>query len=157
MTSSIAPCRNERGQVAGIEALPFGLLVFVVGSLLLVNLWGVVDARFAADAAAREAVRYVVEAARADRPAEAVVDGARAVAARTFAEHGRAGAVEVTVDSDGPLVRCTRVQVTVRSSVPAIRLPFIGGFGESFQIAATHAELVDPTRSGVDGRADCLR
>src|SRR5690606_2186473 len=44
--------RGERGQVAGIEALPFGLLIFVAGTLLVVNIWGVVDTKFAADTAA---------------------------------------------------------------------------------------------------------
>ena len=35
---------DDRGQVGGIEALPFGLLVFVVGALLVANTWAVVDA-----------------------------------------------------------------------------------------------------------------
>jgi hypothetical protein len=47
--------------MAGIEALPFGFLVLVAGSLLLANAWAVVDAKFAASAAAREAVRVYVE------------------------------------------------------------------------------------------------
>ena len=50
-------CRGDAGQVGGIEALPFGLLIFVVGSLLIANAWAVVDAKFATDAAARQAVR----------------------------------------------------------------------------------------------------
>ena len=33
---------DDRGQVGGIEALPFGLLVFVVGALLVANAWAVV-------------------------------------------------------------------------------------------------------------------
>ena len=40
--------RGERGQAGGMEVLPFGLLVFVAGTLLLVNIWGVVDTKFAA-------------------------------------------------------------------------------------------------------------
>ena len=31
--------RSDRGQVGGIEVLPFGLLVFVVGTLLVANVW----------------------------------------------------------------------------------------------------------------------
>ena len=54
-------CRGDAGQVGGIEALPFGLLVFVVGALLIANAWAVVDAKFATDAAARQAVRTFVE------------------------------------------------------------------------------------------------
>lgn len=148
---------GERGQVAGIEALPFGLLVFVAGALLLVNIWGVVDAKFAADAASREAARYVVETAGFDLDAETVRSGAQTAAERTFADHGKDAAIEVLVTADNSsLERCTRVRVRVSTVVPAIRLPFFGGFGDAFDIVATHSELVDPTRSGVPGRADCI-
>ena len=61
LTVTSARCRGDAGQVGGIEALPFGLLVFVVGSLLIANAWAVVDAKFATDAAARQAVRTFVE------------------------------------------------------------------------------------------------
>lgn len=150
--------RGERGQVAGIEALPFGLLIFVAGTLLLVNIWGVVDAKFATDAAAREAARYVVESARADRPPGEIRAGAQAIAARTLEDHGRRRTPVVRVRPDSSLLqRCDRIQVTVSTSVPAIRLPFFGGFGDAFEIVATHSELVDPTRSGLTGRADCIQ
>jgi hypothetical protein len=33
--------RSDAGQVGGIEALPFGLLVFVVGATLVANAWAV--------------------------------------------------------------------------------------------------------------------
>ena len=33
---------SDAGMVGGVEALPFGLLVFVVGSLLVANAWAVV-------------------------------------------------------------------------------------------------------------------
>ena len=58
--------RDDHGQVAGIEVLPFGLLTFVVGMLLVANAWGVVDAKMATTSAAREAVRAYVEAPDAD-------------------------------------------------------------------------------------------
>lgn len=150
--------RGERGQVTGIEALPFGLLIFIAGTLLLVNIWGVVDAKFAADAASREAARFVVESARADRHPAEVLAGAEAVAVRTLGDHGRARRPSVEVRPEGArFERCDRVQVTVSTEVPAIRLPFFGGFGDGFDIVATHSELVDPTRSGLSGRADCIR
>lgn len=150
--------RGERGQVAGIEALPFGLLIFTVGTLLIVNLWGVVDSKFAADAAAREAARYIVEAAAIDADTGAVVASARAVAVRTMSDHGRERAITVIVEPEGlDLFRCQRVVVTVATSVPAIRLPFLGAYGDAFDVIATHTELVDPTRSGVGGSADCIR
>jgi hypothetical protein len=46
--------------------------------------------------------------------------------------------------------------VTVSASVPAIRLPFLGGYGRPFDVRATHTELVDPTRAGVEGVATCV-
>ena len=148
---------GERGQVAGIEALPFGLLIFVAGVLLLVNIWGVVDTKFAADSAAREATRHVVEVARLDVDDRTLVADTKAAAERTFADHGKHSALQVDVSADnGVFQRCSRVQVRVTTSVPAIRLPFFGGFGEAFEIVATHSELVDPTRSGVAGRAVCV-
>lgn len=153
----IARRNGERGQVAGIEALPFGLLVFVAGALLLVNFWGVVDTKFAADSAAREATRHIVEVARLDVDDRTLVADARAAAERTFADHGKHGALQVDVSAENDVFeRCSRVQVRVTTSVPAIRLPFFGGFGEAFEIVATHSELVDPTRSGVAGRAVCV-
>ncbi len=149
---------GDRGQVAGIEALPFGLLIFVAGTLLLVNIWGVVDAKFATDAASREATRYVVESARLDRDPATIRAGAQAVAQRTLEDHGRRRPPTVRIRPEGVrLERCDRIQVTVATQVPAIRLPFFGGFGEAFEIVATHSELVDPTRSGLDGRADCIQ
>ena len=149
--------RGDRGQAGGMEVLPFGLLIFVGGALLLVNIWGVVDTRFAADAAAREATRWVVESAGRGVSAEAVRGGATTVAEATMADHGKRSPVEVVVDPPGAaFVRCEHIRVTVQTSVPAIRLPFLGGFGEPFEVRATHAELVDPTRSGVDGVATCI-
>lgn len=149
---------GDRGQVAGIEVLPFGLLIFIAGALLLTNIWGVVDAKFATDAAAREATRYVVEVARSDVAPSDVVDGATDIARQTLDDHGRPAPATVTIEPDAAaFTRCQRIRVTVRSEVPAIRIPFIGGFGDPFDIVATHSELIDPTRSGVAGRADCIR
>ena len=150
-------CSGERGQVAGIEALPFGLLLFVAGALLLVNIWGVVDTKFAADTAAREAVRYVAEVAGGGRSDDRIRAEATRVARQAFADHGKQQplAVELRADRDD-LQRCARVTARVETVVPAIRLPFFGGFGEAFDVVATHSELVDPARSGVVGRADCI-
>lgn len=145
---------DERGQVAGIEALPFGLLVLVGGALLLTNLWAVVDTKFAADSAAREASRHVVENAGTTSDAD-VRAGAEAVAAEVFADHRRSAPVNVVVSAE-ELVRCARVAVTVETSVTPLRLPFLGSVGPVFSISASHSELVDPTRSGVEGEATCL-
>ncbi len=39
--------RGDAGQVGGFEAIPFGVLVFVLGALLITNAWAVIDAKLA--------------------------------------------------------------------------------------------------------------
>jgi Flp pilus assembly protein TadG len=139
--------RGERGQVAGIEVLPFGFLVLVAGTLLVVNAWAVVDAKFAVDAAAREAARAYVEA-----PDETTAnDVARRRALEALAAHGRADIdrVDVTVDAPRGHGRCRPVVVTVSYRVPALTVPFVGGFGRALTAQSSHTELVDPYRDGL--------
>jgi len=148
-------CRGDLGQVGGIEALPFGLLIFVVGSLLIANAWAVVDAKFATDAAARQAVRTFVEG---DDVVAAEAD-ARAAGLAAIDAHGRdPDRAIVQPVGDPRLVRCERVTFEAEYEVPALALPFIGGYGRSpFRVRSRHSELVDPFRSGVDGSAeDCV-
>jgi hypothetical protein len=149
-----ARLRGDDGQVGGIEVLPFGVLIFVVGALLITNAWGVVDAEVAADAAARQAVRTYVEAPDATTGATQ----AQAVAAATLSGHGRNPDLmhlRIERDGDAPFARCVAVTVTVDYPVPAIRLPWIGGYGQAFDVRAHHTELIDPYRSGVPGQATC--
>jgi Flp pilus assembly protein TadG len=146
--------RDDRGQVGGIEVLPFGLLIFVVGSLLIANAWGVVDAKLAVTSAAREAVRAYVEA-----PDSGAAQAEAQAAARTAIDgHGRNGTrarIEFQHLDDRPYARCTRAVVTVSYPVPAIALPFIGGYGDAFEVSARQSEIVDPYRSGLPGEATC--
>ncbi len=146
-----ARCRGDAGQVGGIEALPFGLLIFVVGSLLIANAWAVVDAKFATDAAARQAVRTFVEGederlARAD----AIAAGLAAIEG-----HGRDPDRATVAPVGGlTLMRCARITFAAEYDVPALSLPFIGGYGPApLHVRSTHSELVDPYRSGVPGSA----
>lgn len=144
--------------MGGIEVLPFGLLVFVAGTLLIVSIWGVVDAKFATDAAARESARWIVESAGSTSTPEGVRAGATQIARETLADHGRADPLDVRVGPDGAtFARCERIEVTVAIEVPTIRIPFVGGFGDGIDVRATHTELIDPTRSGVGGVAGCIR
>jgi hypothetical protein len=146
--------RGDRGQVGGIEVLPFGVLIFVIGALLVTNAWGVVDAKIAADAAAREAVRAYVEAPDATR-AEA---DARRAAVATLVAHGRRAdllTVSIHTADDEPFGRCVPVTVDVHYPVPAVVLPWIGGYGHAFDVHAHHTERVDPFRSGLAGSGTC--
>jgi hypothetical protein len=45
--------------------------------------------------------------------------------------------------------------VTVHHPVPALRLPFIGGYGHAFDVVARQSEVIDPYRSGLPGAATC--
>ena len=144
--------RGDHGQVAGIEALPFGVLIFVVGALLVANVWGVVDAKLAVTSAAREAARAFVEAPDA---LTADADAARA-AAEAVDAHGRDSGRLDLQRIDGSFGRCARVTFEASYPVPAIALPWIGGFGRSFTASARHSEIVDPFRSGLPGTASCV-
>ena len=137
--------RDESGQVAGIEALPFGLLTFVVGALFVANAWAVIDAKMAVSAAAREATRAFVEApadadplALADAAARSAIDGA-----------GRDPGQLVLTPLEATFARCETVRFEASYQIPAIRVPWIGGFGSGFTATARHAEVVDPYRTGV--------
>ena len=140
--------RDEAGQVAGIEAAPFGVLVFVVGVLVVANAWGVVDAKLAVASAAREATRAYVEAptgadplARADAAAREAVRGA-----------GRDPHRLTLTALEGDFSRCAVVRFEAAYPVPAIHIPLIGSYGEGFTARAQHAEIVDPYRSGIPRR-----
>jgi hypothetical protein len=140
--------RGESGFVGGFEALPFGFLVFVSGTLLLANAWAVIDAHLAATAAATEAVRTFVEAS-GDEPA-ARAAGERA--ALDAIEGQGKSATRSTITWEGAaLVRCQPVTVTVTYRVPTIAVPWLGSFGGGMvRTSAHHTEVVDPWRAGLE-------
>lgn len=163
-----APARGEphgRGQddqggfVAGAESLLFGCLVFVVGTMLVINAWGVVDARMAADAVARQVARTLVEA----DPGAGLTLELATVANRVATDLGRPGPVVLgyaddTSDVTNPgtlLTRCREVTVTATLTSTTIELPFIGGWGSPWDVTGRHTEVVDPFRSGLPGEVDC--
>lgn len=149
-----APDDRESGQVAGIEILPFALLIFVAGMLLVANAWAVINAKMAASNAAAQTARTYAETPAGMGPAAA---WARAAAAgdRAFAAAG------VTPEHrslrprarPGPF-RCSRVVVEAQVTVERIVVPWLGGFGDGLDVHATRSELVDPYRSGLEG-GDC--
>ncbi len=141
----------ERGAVGGVEVLPFAVLVLVCGTLLVANAWGVVDAKVAVTAAAREAARTHAEgdggpAARAD----AVRAGREA-----FAAGGRASTAVDLDGPEGPLARCGAVTYTARTTVPALQIPWIGGLGGPIAVTARHTTRVDRLRAGVAEELPC--
>jgi hypothetical protein len=147
--------RDEDGVVGGLEVLPFGVLIFVVGTLMVANAWGVIDAKIATSAAAREAVRAYVEAPAASEAA----DRARAAAAATLSAYGRDEVSRRQIIQVGAadFLRCSPVTWEVRYTVPAAVVPWLGRVGSGVAVRARHTEIVDPLRSGVPGEAGCVR
>lgn len=144
--------RDERGQLAGAEALPFGLLVFVAGTLLVANAWAVVDAKMAVSSAAREAVRAYVESPVGEDPAARADAAGRAAVADMGRNPDRLELAALEAD----FTRCAEVRYEARYPVPFVTVPFVGGFGTGFTAVARHAEIVDPYRSGIPaGGAAC--
>jgi hypothetical protein len=148
---------SDTGMVGGIEALPFGLLVFLVGAVLTANAWAVIDAKLAVDAAARQAARTYAEA---EIPAEAERDAVAAGLAALDA-HGRdPDEAELALtglegaDGQAGFTRCARATFTASYEVPALSIPWIAGFGDGIDVTSSHSELVDPYRSGVPGSAE---
>jgi hypothetical protein len=146
--------KDDSGQVGGIEVLPFGLLIFVVGTLLVTNAWGVIDAKLAVTASAREATRAFVESG----PTLTEAERAAAFAGREALEgHGRDPRRLTLAPLDEPAEyrRCERVTYQATYPVPAIVLPWAGGFGHAFTVRARHSEIIDPFRGGLSGVVDC--
>ena len=128
-------------------------MIFISGTLLFANVWGVIDAKLAVTSAAREAARAYVEAPGAI----AATAAADQRAMETLAAYGRDGEraqVMVPAPTDG-YTRCARVSVTVSYDVPALAIPFIGGFGDLAPVTSTFTELIDPFRDGISGVALC--
>ncbi len=147
------PPRGEAGVAGGFEALPFGVLIFVVGSLMITNAWAVVDAKLATTSAAREAARSFVEA---DSYSQGAARG-RTAAQDAISSYGRnpskLSLPPPTLDPD--YRRCARVTYTASYPVPALSLPFGVGFGSGFTVKARHSEIVDPFRGGLPVENAC--
>jgi hypothetical protein len=142
---------DESGFVGGIESLPFGLLVFVVGALLVANAWAVIDAKLATLSAAHEAARTYVETVTGNDAGEAAA-AARRAASEALGGHGRdTEAMGWRISPAGATARCERVSITVTYPVPALTVPIVGGFGRGFTVSATESEIIDPFRNDVAG------
>jgi hypothetical protein len=143
--------KEEHGFVGGFEALPFGFLVFLAGTLLIVNAWAVFDCHLAVTAAAREGVRAFVESDGSDG---AALEAARAAAEEALTGHGKDVSRMSVSWSGAHLERCQPVSVTITYDVPTIAIPILGAFGGGvIHTSSTHREIVDPYRRGlaVDG------
>jgi hypothetical protein len=150
----LAPRREARGEegfVGGFEGLLFGLLLFIAGTLLVANAWGVVDTKAALALAARQAARTYAEA-----PTAAVAaSSAQQAAAQALAAYGRDPARAVVRLESGRFGRCERITISVTYPAPLLVLPWLGRVGRAESVRAVHSELVDPYRTGLPGTAQC--
>lgn len=151
-TTQGAGRRDENGQLGGIEGLVFGVLIFVFGTLLVANAWGVIDAKLATTAAAREAARTFVEAGSEDDGARAAEDAARQA---IVAQGRRWERARITRPDETGFGRCQRVTIQVTYDVPLIAVPLLGQAGHGLTVTSRHSEIVDPYRSGLPGEARC--
>lgn len=119
----------------------FGVLVFVLGTLVVSGAWSVIDAKFAADSAAAAGTRTFVEAPGGTDPTAA----ARQAAEDAWRGFGRSGVPDVSVSTDA-LDRCAPVTVIVRAKVTLIP---VFGRGGQMEVSASRTEVVDPYRSGL--------
>lgn len=150
-TGLVGSRRSERGFVAGGEVLPFGVLIFVFGTLLLVNAWSVIDAKFAVASASREAARTYAES-------DGTLEGeaaARSVATETIEAYGYDGEELELSQPTGAFVRCGTVTYSASYPVPAIRIPLIGGFGSGFTVTSSHSTRIDQLRTGLGEESAC--
>ena len=139
---------GEAGLAAGAEALVFGVLVFVVGTLIAVTTWAAIDTRFATAAAAREGVRAAVTSPPDADP----LASARAAVDAALDAHGLDPAraeLELHGTLDIALERCQEVSLTVTYRLDAVRIPVIDTPALGFDINGRHTEVVDPFRSGL--------
>ncbi len=136
-----------------MEGLFFGIAVFVLGTLVIANAWGLVDAKMAAASAAREATRAFVESDAASRTE--ALEGSLEVARATIEGYGRNPDRMTFVPEAAELRRCARVTMRVEYPVPLITIPVLGRYGRGFTAVARHSEVVDPYRGGLEDRSAC--
>lgn len=143
--------RGEEGFVAGFAGLLFGLLLFVVGTLLVAYAWAVVDTKGATTEAARQAARTYVGSTD---PSSAAVQAEQA-AAQALIGYGRDPSRASVHISGAGLGRCSRIAVTVSYPAPLFDVPLFGPMGRGEAVASSNSELVDPYVSGLPGVAAC--
>jgi hypothetical protein len=149
--AKVGRCAGEEGFAGGFAGLLFGMLLFVVGTLLIANAWAVIDTKDATVEAARQAARIYVQAP----DAAAAYQEAEQAADQALAGYGRNPALAQFSLVSGSFARCVRVTVEVSYPAPVLLLPFIGRVGTGHPVRADQSELVDAYGSGLPGVAVC--
>lgn len=146
---------DENGAVGGVEGLAFAVVIFVFGTLVIANAWGVIDAKLATSAAAREAARSYVEGTSQ----EASLRSAEAAALSALAGHNRrASSIRIEAASANDTYRrCQPIVAVVETEVPRVPLPLMQRSGGTYTVVSRHQEVVDPYKAGLDDPARCER
>jgi hypothetical protein len=141
---------SENGQIGGIEAVPFSILIFVVGMIMAINGWGVVHTQTNARSAARAAVRVFVEQNNFDLAQQK----AHATAIETLRRSGFAtdrASIAIDFPNGDTWHRCARVRIVVSLPTRTFPAPFVGSLFSWISVRAAESGLVDAYRSGIDG------
>jgi len=133
---------GERGAVGGGEGVIFGMLILVAGTLVILNLWALLDTRMALDSAAAEYLRTYTEQQgffQARYTADVALKD-------TLTQRGFSpDRVSIRVGEPQGFGPCAEVTVQLSTQVPWARVPFIGGAG-STSVSVTQSELIDAHR-----------
>lgn len=141
---------DDRGIVAGSDMLIFGTVAFVLGSLLIMNVWAVIDSSLAVSAAAREGARAFAETGDDVGTARSA---ASASAQQVMSDYGKTNSPVVVTASSPDYGRCAFVTVTVEYDVALVSLPLFGDLGDR-TASSSHSTRVDAWRSGDFGEFD---
>ena len=134
---------DDRGFVAGAEMLLFGVFAFVMGSLLIVNVWNVIDSSLAVSAASREGVRTFQEATP-----DTAWSASQVRVMEVLEDYNRSDRALTPQIDAASFERCGLVTVTAEYQVALVRIPLFGQFGTMTKVSSTHSGLIDGYRSG---------
>ena len=134
---------SDRGVVGGSDGLLAGVLVAMVGTLLIVNVWSVISARTDADAAVREYLRVYT---RADSAAAGAAEADAAARASLVAAGRSNAAVSLTPPDSAAFGPCGLARVSLRLRAPLVRVPGFTNVGWH-TVTADGSELIDPWRA----------
>jgi hypothetical protein len=133
----------DRGVVGGSDGLLAGVLVALVGTLVIVNVWSVIAARTDADAAVREYLRVYT---RADSAAAGSAEADAAARASLVASGRSDAAVSITRPDAAAFGPCGLAHVSLRLRAPLVRVPGLANLGWR-TVTADGAEVIDPWRA----------
>jgi hypothetical protein len=134
--------RDQRGAVAGLEALVFVALLLVGGSAVASGAWTTLRAQAALDAAAREYLRTYTESPDPLTAGHRGEQAARAALRGLGVDERRVRVTHPDLFAFGP---CGTAEVSLELDLPRVAVPFVRTWQPS-TIRVVRRELVDPHR-----------